>query len=748
MYKFLIINGPNINLLGKRQPKIYGTGTYEDLVEFCKQVAADKKVKVDFVISNMEGELIEAVQKADMKYDGIIINPSAYAHTSIALMDAIKAISVPAVEVHLTDIYNREDYRKVSYVKEACIRSVYGQGFEGYRVAMAALINHLTPLPEPGVIKDDEYRFDAFDNGRVLLGKKQGRLPAMGWNSWNAFGTGNNEELTRAMADEMTELGLDKCGYKYVVLDDGCYKPERKGRYLTSDPTRFPSGFKAMADYIHGKGLKFGMYNDIGTNLCSGAEVGTFGHEKDDAAKYAEWDIDYLKVDNCYYMWDDATFSDKERVRYVYTPNIRGVRIEGKKFKLELDAVKDGICGKGVIKHEDHVSHIGTFDGTGPEQTPIGDESGELTFAVNTTLPGEYKMYITYATGTEIGTGQWLQAALKHNDTSVIYYDDNLPATDGPTCFVTSEPITIELKEGKNILRIMNHRRQENTLGSYATMLRELKKAAGDKDIIYSLCEWGKNQPQNWAYKVGDSWRILNDITFRVGSDGDSGYAAWYDDYTPSITTQYNKAVIMDEFSGLDKGWNDPDMLVIGMNGLDRNMNRTHMAMWCMLNAPLMLGLDLRRVKKDDEIWRIISNKELIALNQDKLGVQAKRIICRIEDMDKEGERYRFADEPDKEYIRDKHRVDVLAKPLSDGSVAVSFVNISDRACRDRIEVSVHDIIEAIGHKMPDVDIWKQATQFEITDLWTGNKTTGNSRVFHVDSMEACGNVTWKITVQ
>ena len=160
----------------------------------------------------------------------------------------------------------------------------------------------------------------------------------------------------------------------------------------------------------------------------------------------------------------------------------------------------------------------------------------------------------------------------------------------------------------------MNHRRQENTLCSYSTLLKELNKQKPGHDILLSICEWGKTQPQNWGYKVGDTWRILNDITFRVGSDGDPGAGSWKDDYTPSVTTQYNKAVIMDEFAGLDKGWNDPDMLMIGMNGLTDTMYRTHMAMWCMLNAPLMLGLDLRRVKVGDPIWQIIANKRLIDL--------------------------------------------------------------------------------------------------------------------------------------
>ena len=122
----------------------------------------------------------------------------------------------------------------------------------------------------------------------------------MGWNSWNAFGTTNTEALTRAMADRIVELGLDKLGYQYIVLDDGCYGPSRVDGHLSSDEKMFPNGFMAISDYIHGKGLKFGMYNDIGSRLCSGLEVGACGYEDVDAKDYIGWKIDYIKVDNCF----------------------------------------------------------------------------------------------------------------------------------------------------------------------------------------------------------------------------------------------------------------------------------------------------------------------------------------------------------------------------------------------------------------------------------------------------------------
>ena len=110
-------------------------------------------------------------------------------------------------------------------------------------------------LQAPSKITDNKKRFDNFADGKVFTGKKSGRLPAMGWNSWNAFGSGNTEALTRAMADCMLALGLDKFGYKYLVLDDGCYKSERVDGKLSNEPVKFPGGFKALSDYVHSKGL-------------------------------------------------------------------------------------------------------------------------------------------------------------------------------------------------------------------------------------------------------------------------------------------------------------------------------------------------------------------------------------------------------------------------------------------------------------------------------------------------------------
>lgn len=598
---------------------------------------------------------------------------------------------------------------------------------------------------KPEELKTKEYTFDAFANGKPLLSKKKNHLPAMGWNSWNAFGSGNTEALTKDMADAMVRLGLDKLGYSYVVLDDGCYKPVRVDGKLANEEVKFPSGFKALADYIHEKGLKFGMYNDIGTNLCAGAFVGTCGHEKTDAKSYVDWDVDFLKVDNCYYLWDNATFSKASNARYVYAPRLKSVKLSGEGKEYEFSAVKDGVLvGNGAEKTEEYVTGIGTFDGTGPDPSPVGAESAELVFTVETKKAGNYELIVNYATATEPGVGSWLQIAVGEGENSVLAYDDALPSSGDKETFIDSPAICMNLKKGKNVIRLMNHRRQENTLSSYAALLEGLNEAKKDHDIMFSICEWGKTQPQNWGYKVGDSWRILNDITFRVGSDGDPGYGAWEDPYTPSVTTQYNKAVIMDEFSGLDKGWNDPDMLMVGMNGLTDTMYKTHMTMWCMMNAPLMLGLDLRRVKKGDKLHKIIANKEMIAINQDALGVQAKRVasFLSVEGMTSG---VLAVEAPDMTYIRNNDRVDILAKPMADGSIVLSFINVSEKEKKSGYSVDLYEVLEKIGSKMVGKKAFAKANQFEVTDLWTGETYVHSGSKFGVDELAACDNVTVKI---
>ena len=137
--KILVINGVNLNMLGIREPNLYGKRDYKALVKEIKAHAKKIGVKVKCVQSNCEGRLVTYIQRALGRYDGIVINPGAYTHTSVALLDALKAVSIPTVEVHLTDVDSREEYRKVSFVSEYAFLRVTGKGFAGYLEAMDAL---------------------------------------------------------------------------------------------------------------------------------------------------------------------------------------------------------------------------------------------------------------------------------------------------------------------------------------------------------------------------------------------------------------------------------------------------------------------------------------------------------------------------------------------------------------------------------------------------------------------------------
>jgi 3-dehydroquinate dehydratase-2 len=142
--KFLVVNGPNINLLGLREPDIYGKKSYADLLDFIRGAAKDAGVEVELFHSNSEGAIVDIIQWAYKKADGIVINPAAYTHTSVAILDALKAVALPAVEVHLSDIQSREAFRRHSYVSAACLKTIAGKGFEGYREAIEFLKEYVS----------------------------------------------------------------------------------------------------------------------------------------------------------------------------------------------------------------------------------------------------------------------------------------------------------------------------------------------------------------------------------------------------------------------------------------------------------------------------------------------------------------------------------------------------------------------------------------------------------------------------
>ena len=144
--KILVINGPNLNMLGTREPDKYGTKTLKDIEEFILQEAKKLNVEIGFYQSNIEGEIVSKIQEAKGNFDGIVINPAAYTHTSVAIRDALLAVMVPTVEIHLSNIHTREDFRKISLTAPACLGQITGFGANSYKLGLIALVDYLKSL--------------------------------------------------------------------------------------------------------------------------------------------------------------------------------------------------------------------------------------------------------------------------------------------------------------------------------------------------------------------------------------------------------------------------------------------------------------------------------------------------------------------------------------------------------------------------------------------------------------------------
>jgi alpha-galactosidase len=329
--------------------------------------------------------------------------------------------------------------------------------------------------------------------------------PPMGFNNWNATHCGSdfNEDMIKGIADIFVSSGLKDAGYQYVNLDDCWALPERdQNGNLVPDPVRFPNGIKALADYVHSKGLKLGIYTSAGTHTCNPAGFpGALGHEYQDAALFASWGIDYLKYDNC---------------------NNQGV-----------DAVQ-----------------------------------------------------------------------------------------------------------------------------RYTTM-RDALKATG-RDIVYSICEWGQNDPWLWAADVGHLWRTTGDIS---------------DNFASMLNIVRQNAPLA-QYAGPGH-WNDPDMLEVGNGGMTGVEYRSHFSLWAIMAAPLLIGSDLRDATL--ETMEILENREVIAVDQDPLGRQGR-------------------------LLSNSDGLWVFAKPLSDGDVAVALFNANPYAAR------IATTAQAVG--LPAAD------SYLMRDLW------------------------------
>ena len=335
--------------------------------------------------------------------------------------------------------------------------------------------------------------------------------PPMGWNSWNHFACNVDEAKIRGAADAMASSGMKAAGYRYVVIDDCWQKSRDDAGNIVADPERFPSGIKALADYVHSKGLKFGIYSDAGLRTC-GERPGSMGHEYQDAKTYASWGVDYLKYD-------------------------------------------------------------------------------------------------------------WCNAA---------------PA---------------------------------NATASYTLMAMALRDSG--RDILLSICEWGKNRPGDWAQPVGHMWRTTGDIMDTWDHD---------DGHSHSVTEILDMHADTWPDAGPNR-WNDPDMLEVGNGGMSTIEYEAHFSLWAMLAAPLIAGNDLSKMSPDT--LRILTNKDVIAIDQDMLGRQGRRVA-------KAG------------------NLEVWTRPLAGGDRAVILLNRADQAANMQFDFNQLDYPATM--KAAVKDLWSKAT--------------------------------------
>jgi len=369
----------------------------------------------------------------------------------------------------------------------------------------------------------------------VLMAQKFEKLaltPPMGWNSWNNFGCDVNEQLIRDVADAMVSSGMKEVGYQYVIIDD-CWQGERDDLgFIQPDPERFPSGMKALADYIHSKGLKFGIYSDAGWQTCGG-RPGSRGYEYQDALTYAKWGVDYLKYDWC--------------------------------------------------------------------------NTEEL-----------------------------------------------------------------------------------NAKGAYLTM-RNALYAAG-RPVVFSICEWGNNQPWEWGRDIGHLWRTTGDIAPIF--DGEVGHGSW---------NSWGVLQILDmrenirQYAGPDH-WNDPDMMEVG-NGMTVNQDRAHFSLWCLLAAPLIAGNDIRNMNPVTR--EILTNKELIAVDQDALGIQGLKYLV-------------------------KDNWEVWAKPLDKGALALCFLNRTLQPVEVKLDWKEFPVKDDEFH----YQYFFNEKEYKIRDLWAKKDLGTTAKLF------------------
>lgn len=506
--------------------------------------------------------------------------------------------------------------------------------------------------------------FEDFENGVA-------KTPPMGWSSWNTFHNHINEDMILATAQAMKVHGLIEAGYNYLNLDD-CWQSSLRDDdgNLVADYETFPHGIPYLVEKVNAMGLKLGAYTSNGTLTCEDLPA-SLGRERQDAYTLAKWGVEYFKYDFCHHIYIPG-----------YAPLIYSIcisKFDGKPTEYTVNnAILSGLAKYMPDKKLPTGRYVSGLDrnlGALTFNNIEVPEDGKYVLTLNVKKHGEYEKYLI----------------VKVNDGEE--YEMEFPSQKKYNVTARFQVI-VQLKEGKNTLKMFNPItcKADSEMYQYRRMGRALKEGAAriaaqtgkpEKPIVFGICEWGWGKPYNWGAKAGNLWRTTPDIR------------PWW----PWIKLIYEHNVKLYRYASVGH-YNDPDMLEVGNGKLTYNQNVSHFTLWCMMNAPLVLGNDLRTMS--DQVREIVTNRNLIDINQDPLCKQAKRVK--------------------------KGAVDVLAKPLADGSVAVCFFNKGN--CKRHAS---YDLNRLVDDKY--VAMSKKTSYFAV-EQWSGERVTVSGKL-RVD-LEKC----------
>jgi alpha-galactosidase len=488
------------------------------------------------------------------------------------------------------------------------------------------------------------------------------QTPPMGWNSWEAFRREVSEDGIKAQADLMVSTGLLDAGYNYLVIDGG-WKPGSRdpSGNLIPDPQKFPHGMKVLADYVHSKGLKFGLHQPAGIHDCPKLSPGSQGFEERDAAVFIQWGVDFIKYDRCDYLHaKDTTSGAPDFDRIVIRQGDKEI------FSTEAEAVQNKLRGLARVEFRKNCSG-------GRCVSAIGYDNGALTIP-DITVPsaGKYtlELHISYP-----------YFAMMNFKTVTFFVTANdsppqrveLPYNMAQQQYTLGKAtVEVELNAGKNSITLDNPlSKEEEVRQSYLKMAHALERS--ERPIMLSVCTVAR--PWLWAEPIAHLYRCEHDVIDRWSGAGGA--------ILPILDLHID---LLD--TARVEFWADPDMLEVGRKGrtdqpsiqtqkMSETEYRAQFSLWSIMNAPLFISMDLRAL--DETGKKILLNKDVIAVNQDPLGSP-----CRC--------------------VRSMGAQQVFVKQVTDG-LAVAILNRSEKSARVRVSAA---------------EVGRSNAPFAARDLWTG----------------------------